>query len=84
MNYFLQYYWTFSVSGPHRTFFFRYLTVTLLTLGLNTLLFWNLNVIMEIHYTIAQVVATGVVVIVNFAINQRYTFSDDVVATRPN
>ena len=84
VNYSLQYYWTFSVSGPHRTFFLRYLSVTMLTLGINTLLFWTLNAVMEIHYTIAQVVATGVVVIVNFAINQRYTFSSGVVASRPH
>jgi len=82
VNYSLQYYWTFSVSGSHRIFFIRYLSVTLLTLGINTFLFWILNVLMGVHYVISQIAATGVVVIVNFGINQRYTFSSDIIATR--
>ena len=74
VNYSLQYYWTFRVKGPHRVLFSRYLTVTLAMLGVNTLIFWLLNESVGFPYFIAQVVATGCVMFLNFTINRRYTF----------
>lgn len=74
VNYSLQYYWTFRAKGPHGVLFLRYLVVTLLMLGVNTLIFWTLNEAMGIYYLVAQVVATGCVMILNFTINRHYTF----------
>ena len=77
VNYSLQYHWTFAVkgSGQHKKFFARYLLVTLSTLCINTLLFWTMNEVVGIQYFYAQVVATGVVLVINFVVNQRYTFN---------
>ena len=75
VNYSLQYYWTFRAAGPHAVLFLRYLVVTLSMLGVNTLLFWILNEAAGVYYLIAQVIATGCVMILNFTINRRYTFA---------
>lgn len=75
VNYSLQYYWTFRAKGPHGVMFLRYLVVTLTMLGVNTLLFWTLNEAMGVYYLVAQVIATGCVMILNFTINRYYTFT---------
>jgi len=74
VNYSLQYYWTFRAKGPHGLLFFRYLFVTMAMLGVNTLIFWLLNELAGVPYLIAQVVATGCVMFLNFTLNRRYTF----------
>jgi putative flippase GtrA len=74
VNYSLQYYWTFRAKGPHGVLFSRYLAVTLAMLGVNTLIFWLLNESAGVPYLVAQVVATGCVMFLNFTINRRYTF----------
>ena len=78
VNYSLQYYWTFMATGPHSVIFARYVMVTLTMLGVNTGLFWTLNEVYDIHYVIAQAAAIGTVVLFNFIINQRYTFTAPV------
>ena len=52
----------------------RYTLVTLAMLLVNLLIFWFLNEQLGIYYFIAQIVATGIVVILNFTINRRWTF----------
>ena len=74
VNYSLQYHWTFRASGPHSTLFWRYLAVSTTMLGVNTALFWTLCKVVGMHYLVAQIVATGAVVVLNFTINRRYTF----------
>jgi len=53
---------------------FLYLAVTLVTLTLNTAVFWSLHVQFEWSYLLAQLLATGVVFLINFQINRLYTF----------
>jgi len=79
INYSLQFHWTFAVKGKdlHRIVFTRYLFVTCLTLCLNTLLFWSMNGIIGFNYLYSQIVATGIVLIINLLINQKYTFKQD-------
>lgn len=76
VNYSLQYHWTFSIkeNGNHKVIFSRYLVVTLSTLCLNAALFWILNEVLFIHYIVSQVIVSVFVLIVNFTINQCYTF----------
>lgn len=74
VNYTLQYYWTFRASGPHALMLSRYTLVTLAMLLVNLLIFWFLNEQLDVYYFIAQIVATGIVVILNFTINRRWTF----------
>jgi len=75
VNYTLQYYWTFKAQGAHRVTFFRYVGVTSMTLVINTVLFWFLNVHVGMGYLGAQAISISVVVGINFYINQRFTFS---------
>jgi len=84
VNYSMQYHWTFAAEGPHGVIFTRYVVVTFSMLGLNTVLFWSaLNAMPGNHYLIAQCVATGVVVLLNFTLNSRYTFNTPVKCARP-
>ena len=75
VNYSFQYHWTFRVDGPHGVFFFRYVVVTFAMLGVNTGIFWFFHEQLDAPYLLAQVVATGIVVLFNFTINLRYTFN---------
>lgn len=76
VNYSLQYHWTFEIQGNglHKVYFTRYLLVTLMTLILNTSIFWSLNEVAGLQYIFSQILATGIVLVVNFMINQNYTF----------
>ena len=76
-NYLLQYYWTYSASGDHRMVFLFYISVTLSMLCVNALLFWIQVELIGIHYLLAQIMATGVVMLLNYVINTKYTFSTE-------
>ncbi len=73
-SYFIQYYWTFKPTGSHKRFMFRFLLVTILTLNINTGLFWFLNVMEKWPYIYSQIFATGTVFLLNFLINHHFTF----------
>jgi len=75
VNYTLQYHWTFRTKGAHGTIFVRYVGVTLVMLVVNTVLFWLLNTRVGLAYLVAQAIATATVVVINFHINQRFTFA---------
>ena len=74
VNYILQYYWTFSSTGSHGTLFIKFSVVACLGLVINTSVFWTLNELLEVHYFLSQVVATGLVVMFNFLINRHFVF----------
>lgn len=74
VNYKLQYHWTFRATGPHSRMLPRYLGVTLVTLGINTGIFWILYELLGLFYPLAQAVAIGVVFFINFVVNRRFTF----------
>ena len=74
VNYSFQYHWTFASVGPHSLIFSRYLVVTFAMLGLNLLIFWALTRLYQTPYIYAQLMATGIVMLCNFAINKHYTF----------
>lgn len=74
VNYNLQYHWTFKSSGSHKTIFTRYVVITFLMLGVNTLIFWVLYELQGVMYLLAQAIATAIVMFMNFTINKKYTF----------
>jgi putative flippase GtrA len=74
VNYSLQYYWVFGSSEHHGRTFARYIGVTLSMLAVNTLLFWWLVTGLGWWYLLAQVVTLGVVMILNFLLNNFFTF----------
>jgi len=75
VNYTMQYYWTFEATGPHRVMLTRYALVTLVTMSLNTGLFWAFTELLGIHYLIAQGLSIGLIIGVNFFINKHFTFA---------
>ena len=76
VNYTLQYYWTFQAEGPHRVMLTRYALVTLVTMSLNTGLFWVFTEKLDMHYLLAQALSIGLIIGVNFAINKHFTFAE--------
>lgn len=78
-SYFIQYYWTFKPTGSHKRFMSRFLLVTIITLNINTGLFWFLTVIQKWPYIYSQIFATGTVFLLNFLINHHFTFKSHPV-----
>ena len=58
----------------HRGRFMRFGVVGLIGVGLNTLLLTLMVEVMKIHYLPAAALATEATIIVNFALNDRWTF----------
>jgi len=79
VNYNMQYHWTFKSSGTHRTIFIRYVLITFVMLGVNTIIFWFLFEKQGLVYLLAQVIATGIVMFMNFVINKNYTFVSSAI-----
>ena len=74
VNYNFQYHWTFLSSGLHSQVFPRYVLVTFVMLGVNLIIFFLLTRFGHLPYIYAQLTATALVMVCNFAINRRYTF----------
>lgn len=80
VNYTLQYHWTFELSEPHGRILTRYVLTTFTMLGVNTIIFWIFHEKLGVMYVIAQIIATGIVTVLNFLINKHFIF----VATQQN
>lgn len=80
VNYTMQFHWTFELSGPHSRILTRYVITTFAMLGVNTIIFWMLNAKLDIMYVLAQVIATGVVTIMNFLINKHFIFVESQIS----
>jgi len=74
VNYNIQYHWTFKVTGSHKRFFIRYICVTFVTMALNASVFWYYYEWVHLSYLFSQFFATGLVFMVNFLINNFFTF----------
>jgi putative flippase GtrA len=74
VNYNFQYHWTFASTGPHSRVFSRYISVTIVMLVVNLILFRLLSELVGIPYIYAQLVAIAAVTLCNFTINKLYTF----------
>ncbi len=75
VNYAIQHAWVFGVAGAHERYFVRYVLITIVTFVLNIGLFWVGHHVIGLWYPVAQIVATGIVFILNFGINKLYTFN---------
>jgi putative flippase GtrA len=73
-NYTVQHTWVFKANGGHKTRFTRFVLVTVVTFALNIALFRLLNEVLGVWYLLSQIVASGVLFIVNFFVNRHYTF----------
>ncbi len=82
VNYLLQHRFVFARQGRHGWFFAKYLTVTLVGLGLNSGLFLLGAGVFGFHYLPTQVVVIGMIFVANFFINREFTFADTVPAAQ--
>lgn len=74
VNYTAQYHWVFGSTASHRAAFPRYLAVTLVMLGVNAAVFATVTQLTPLHYVAVQAATTGVVVVLNYIANARFTY----------
>ncbi len=76
VSYFLNYRYTFNSSNVHRITFTRFLVVALVGMTLNVVIVKLAIEQVGLHYFIAQLFATGMVLLWNFGGNHYWTFRD--------
>jgi putative flippase GtrA len=72
-NYLIARHWVFRSDRSHTSALPRFATIALAGAVINTVLVGALNAI-GLHYLLAQVVATGTVLVLNFLANRYWTF----------
>lgn len=78
-NFYWNFRWTFKGRAAYRSRrnkYFRFLAISVLNLGLNLLLLRFFVERLELDKTLAQLVAIGLVSILNFLMNSRFTFGE--------
>ena len=74
-NYFLNRWWTFHSGNPEMLVeYSKFLFISLIGLGINTLILWILVSKFKKHFYLSKLFAIFVVTIWNFFVNLAYTF----------
>ena len=76
VNYFLSHRYVFSSNLPHREAVLKFFTVAVVGLGINTMIMVAGVQMLNLHYLLVQVIATGLVLAWNFAGNKSWTFRE--------
>lgn len=76
VNYALNYRFTYRATTSHATSFPRFAVVALAGLGLNAGIMYVGVEMAGLHYIVAQVLATGIVLFWNFVANLKWSFSN--------
>lgn len=63
-----------NIRAPHVAGFIRYISITLLMLGVNTLIFLILSTGMGVYSLVAELTSTFVVFIINYSLRRSYSF----------
>jgi putative flippase GtrA len=74
-NYALNRSFTFRSSQAHAEALPKFAIVALLGLAVNASLIWLFHIPVGLHYLLAQVLATGGTLLLNFTLNRIWTFS---------
>ena len=75
-NYFLNRIWTFESTNPEIGWeYTQFLTISLIGLGINTLILWLLVSRFKMNFYVAKIFAIAVVTIWNFLANNYITFN---------
>jgi putative flippase GtrA len=75
-NYVFNRIWTFESHNPHVGFeFMRFFIVSLIGLGINTLILWLLVSKFKQHFYLSKLFAIAVVMVWNFVVNWLVTFT---------
>jgi len=75
VNYLLNYYYTFDTRSSHAVAAPRFFAVAAAGIAINTALMHVLADWLGVHYLVAQLFATGAVLVTTFAVNRIWTFS---------
>jgi putative flippase GtrA len=78
VNYWLNYHLTFRSSLDHHVAFLRFCVVASTGLAINALTMHIGVAVLQFHYLLVQIVATGVVLIWNFVLHDRWSFGGQV------
>lgn len=74
INYFLNYRFTFKSNKSHKEAMSKFFIVAAIGAMINTaLMYVGLN-LLQVYYLLAQIVATGIVLLWNFTANKLWTF----------
>ena len=82
-NFYWNFRWTFKGHAAYRSRrnkYFRFLAVSLINLGVNLLLLRLFVEMLGMDKTLAQLVSIGLVSILNFIMNSRFTFGEKTSA----
>jgi putative flippase GtrA len=75
-NYFLNRFYTFESHNPEIAFeYFKFFSVSLVGLGINTLILWLLVTKFKLGFYLSKLFAIMVVIIWNFLVNLAFTFA---------
>lgn len=75
-NYFLNRWWTFHSNNPDIGIeYSRFLFISILGLGINTLVIWLLVSRYNRNFYVSKLIAIGVVTVWNFFLNLMFTFA---------
>ncbi|VAX10267.1 hypothetical protein MNBD_GAMMA25-41 [hydrothermal vent metagenome] len=80
INYFLNYYYTFSSDKTHGEALFKFLAVATSGAGINILIMYAGVNVLAFHYLLAQITASTIVLLWTFSVNKKWTFNRE---TRP-
>lgn len=81
-NYLLNYHLTFASKIPHQRTLPRFVLITALGTALNAAGMWFLTGELKLHYLVAQVACTAIVLLTGFVLNAAWTFSERANAPR--
>ena len=77
VNYVLNYHWTFNSQLPHSRTLPRFFAIAMFSLVLNTLLMAMLMASGILHYLVAQIIATGICLTVNYLASRFWAFGNN-------
>jgi putative flippase GtrA len=76
VNYFINYKWTFNSNKRHSEAMVKFFAVASVGFVMNGLLMMLFTKVLVLHYLLAQVVTTGIVLFWNFLANHFWTFDE--------
>lgn len=77
INYFLNYKFTFNSTKSHKEAMSKFFLVAIFGAAINTALMYIGIQLMHLYYLLAQIIATGIVLLWNFAANKLWTFKSE-------
>ena len=81
-NYLLNYRYTFASNKPHREAMVKFFAVALVGMLFNAMVMSLCTNLFHLHYLLAQILATGLVLLWNFTANHRWTFRERELWTK--